>query len=72
MRKQLERAFAEAAKLPDSDQERFAEFLLAELRDEREWRERFSSRPDALARLAEEAREDHLAGLTEPIEDLLS
>ena len=72
MRKPLDRAFAEATQLPDSEQEIFAEFLLAELRDDSEWRTLLSSSPDLLARLAEEARGDHRTGQTEPIGGLLS
>jgi hypothetical protein len=71
MTQRLERAFLEAAKLSDSDQEIFADFLLAELQDEREWNFRFASRPDLLAKLADEAREDHRAGRTENADDLL-
>ena len=71
MTQRLERAFAEAAKLPDADQESFADFLLAELHDEQAWREQFDSRPDFLARLAAEAREEGRAGRNEPIENLL-
>jgi HSP90 family molecular chaperone len=67
----LERAFAEAAKLPESEQENFADFLLAELEDENHLRELFSNSSDVLTRIADEAREDHRAGRTEPIENLL-
>ena len=70
MSTRLEQAFQEAAKLPESDQESFAEFLLAELNDDQGWRARFSSRPDVLSKLADEARADYAAGRTRPIEDL--
>ncbi len=69
--KRLEMAFAEAARLPDVQQESFAEFLLAELRDEVKWQAAFAAHPDVLTRLADEAREDHRAGRTQPLEDLL-
>ena len=71
MTKRLELAFEEAAKLPEPEQESFAEFLLAELRDEAKWQAAFASRPDVLARLADEARSDHAAGRTRPLEDLI-
>ena len=67
----MELAFEEAARLPESEQESFAEFLLAELHDEVKWQAAFASRPDVLARLADEARADSRAGRTEPLEDLL-
>ena len=70
MSTRLEQAFAEASKLPDSDQDLFAEFLLAELLDEKEWQSKFAESQDALARLARESREDNAAGRTRPIEDL--
>ena len=72
MTNRLELAFAEVAKLPDADQESFAEFILAELHDEREWQKQFAARPDILAKLADEARQEHRAGRTKPLEDLLA
>jgi len=71
MTKRLELAFEEAAKLPEPEQESFAEFLLAELQDEARWQSAFKSRPDVLAMLADEARADHADGRTQPLEDLL-
>lgn len=71
MTKRLELAFEEAAKLPESEQESFAEFLLAELHDEARWQAAFRSRPDVLSTLADEARADYRAGRTQPLEDLL-
>lgn len=72
MTKLLELAFEEAAKLPDDEQKSFAEFLLSELHNEAKWQSAFSARPDVLSMLADEARADHQAGRTQPIEDLLS
>ena len=66
----MKQAFEEASKMPEVDQEAFAEFLLAELQDDREWRARFSSRPDVLSKLADEARADHESGRTRPFDDL--
>lgn len=57
MNKLLEKAFAEAATLPDEDQEAFASQMLAQIEDERGWNERFASAPDKLAKLAQRARE---------------
>ena len=70
----LQQAFERASKLPETEQDKFARFLLAELESEREWNELFA-RPkseDLLERLADEALSEHLAGRTRPLtaEDL--
>jgi len=67
----LRSAFDEAAKLPLAEQEAFAAFLLAELADEQQWRERFATSGSALSRLAAKAREEHARGKTQPLDDLL-
>jgi len=67
----LEQAFQEASKLPRAEQDAFAAFLLAELKDERAWEKSFANSQDALARLAEQARKDHAEGWTRPLDDLL-
>jgi hypothetical protein len=64
MTKLLEKAFEEAAKLPEEAQDSFAKFLLEELESERKWDELFSKSPDLLSELAEEALADHAAGRT--------
>jgi hypothetical protein len=64
----LEKAFAEAAKLPPDEQERFARFILAELASERRWDEAFARSGDVLERLADEALEDYRRGDTEPLD----
>lgn len=58
----------EASKLPDEEQEAFAAFMLAELESERRWDELFSRSQDLLAKMAEEARQEYRAGLTEPLD----
>jgi hypothetical protein len=55
---------AEAAKLPEEEQEAFAAFMLAELESERRWDELFSRSQDLLATMADEARREYRAGLT--------
>lgn len=52
----LERAFAEAGKLPEAEQELLASRLLAELA------------ADKLSKLAAEALAEHRAGLTEDLD----
>ena len=64
----LQKAFERAAVLPQTEQGRFAHFLLAELEWERQWSELFA-RPeseDLPDRLAGEALSEHRAGRTRP------
>ena len=72
MSDRLERAFREAGKLPAREQDAFAEFLLAELEDDREWTRQFISSSEGLAKLADEALAEHKKGLTLPLDDLAS
>lgn len=64
----LDRVIAETAKLPEEEQEAFAAFMLAELESERRWDELFAKSQDLLAHMADEAREEYRAGLTEPLD----
>jgi hypothetical protein len=68
MTKLLERAFAEASKLPDAEQELLAARLLAELAAEDDFDRKIASSADKLARLAAEALNEHRAGLTEDLD----
>ena len=43
MTKLLRQAFDRASELPETEQDKFARFLLAELESERQWAELFSS-----------------------------
>jgi hypothetical protein len=58
----LERAFAEASKLPESEQDSFASLVLAELESERRWSQAFAASQDKLAALADEALDEFEAG----------
>ena len=60
----LEKAFAEAAKLSESEQDAFALFVLEELEAERGWEEAFARSQDKLAQLAAGALNEHRAGKT--------
>ncbi len=62
----LERAFAEAQKLPPDEQETLAQWILDELASERRWTEAFERSQDALEKLANEALAEHRAGRTRP------
>jgi hypothetical protein len=64
----LEMAFAEAAKLPEAEQEALAEWLLQELAAERRWHTAFAASTDGLERLADEALDEHRAGRTQPLD----
>jgi hypothetical protein len=67
----LERAFAEASKLPADQQDRLAQWLLDELADDVLWDERLAGTTDALSRLAREAHEEHKAGETQDLDSSL-
>ena len=64
----LERAFAEASKLPETEQDSFASLLLSELDSERRWSQTFASTQDQLAALANEALREFEAGETLPLD----
>ena len=68
MTKLLEKAFEKAALLPDSEQDSFAKWLLAELESEERWAELFAGSQGQLARLAEEALAEHARGETEELD----
>lgn len=55
----LEKAFAEAASLPEEDQDSLASWLLAELAAERRWDKAFSESADKLVVLAAAALREH-------------
>ena len=62
----LDKAIAEAAKLPEQEQDALAAILLAEIQSEERWTETFAKSQDLLEALAGEARTEHAAGKTEP------
>ena len=67
----LEKAFAEASRLPEREQDAIAEIVMAELASEGRWKELFEGSQDVLAELAEEALAEHRAGKTRPLKDEL-
>lgn len=64
----LEKAFNEAAKLPEVDQNVFAKWVLGELHSEARWQRAFAESEDILERLADEALEDKRRGKTTPLD----
>lgn len=63
----LEKAFSEAAKLPEEEQNALAEWILDELDSEHQWDEAFAKSQDLLAKLADEALKEYQAGKTQPL-----
>ena len=68
MTKLLEKAFAEASKLPTEEQDALAAAVLEEIASERRWTELFAASSDALGRLADEALEEHREGRTKVLD----
>jgi len=64
MTKLLDRAFSQAAKLPQEAQDALARLLLEEMNAEAEWEEAFASSQDELATMAKQALAEHKAGKT--------
>ena len=70
MTKLLEKAFAEASKLPSTEQDAVAALILEEMASERRWAEAFAKSQDKLAALADEALAEDDRGETEPLDKL--
>jgi hypothetical protein len=68
MTKLLEKAFSEAAKLPEPEQDALAAAILDELASERRWDELFERSGDILSELAKEALAEHRAGRTRALD----
>jgi len=68
MTKLLEKAFEEAARLPELEQNTLAKWLLDELHSERQWARTFAESEDVLERLADEAIEEKRKGKAKPLD----
>ena len=64
----LERAFTEASKLPEPEQDAMASLLLAELESEQRWAASFAGSQNELAQLTDEALREFAAGETLPMD----
>ena len=64
----LEKAFNEIKKLPETEQNIFAKWILEELEAERKWDKLFAESEDILEKLAEEALKEHKEGKTEVLD----
>ena len=67
MTKLLERAFKEASRLPEVEQNALAKWVLEELEAEGRWEKVFAGSEDILGRLADEALAAHKNGKTKPL-----
>jgi hypothetical protein len=67
MTRLLEKAVSEAAKLSHAEQDALGQLLLDELGSEERWRSLFAGSQDVLAKLADEALEEHRRGETEEL-----
>jgi hypothetical protein len=68
MTKLLEHAFAEAAKLPEPEQEALAALVLEEMASERRWAKAFRKSQQKLDTLADDALTEFKRGETRPFE----
>jgi hypothetical protein len=68
MTKLLDKAIAEARKLPPEEQDAVGAIILDEIADEARWAKTFAETQDALEALADEALAESEAGETTPLE----
>jgi len=64
----LERAFTEASKLPEKEQDAMAALLLEELKSERRWDAAFAASPEQLSKMARAALREFETGETRPMD----
>ena len=64
MTKLLEKAFEEASRLSDIEQNVLAQWVLDELESERKWEKSFAESEDGLGKLSDEALAEHEKGKT--------
>ena len=68
MQSELQKAFDEAAKLPDNEQEALGQWLLEEIASEKRWDQLFLRSSDKLAALGKKALAEHRAGRTQDLD----
>jgi replication fork clamp-binding protein CrfC len=64
----LKKAFKEASKLPATEQNALAKWLLEELEAEKKWELMFAESEDILDKLADEALAEYKKGKTRPLD----
>jgi NAD(P)H-flavin reductase len=62
MTKLLEKVFKKASKLPDTEQNTFAKWVLGELESEKKWEVMFAGSEYMLDKLADKALDEHKQG----------
>jgi hypothetical protein len=67
MTRLLERAFEEASKLPEVDQNALAKWVMEELEAEGKWAKTFAASEDILDKLADAALAEHKQGRAKPL-----
>jgi hypothetical protein len=65
MSNRLEKAIQTLRSLPQSEQDRYADFLLAQIEEDRKWNSSSIKHADKLRKLADQAIADDQAGLAE-------
>ena len=68
MTKLLEKAFEEASRLPEIEQNALAKWVLEELEADKKWDKAFAESEDILDQLANDALEAHKQGKTKPLD----
>jgi len=68
MTKLLEKAFEEASKLSELEQNTLARWLIDEIIAEKKWEKAFAQSEDLLEKLANEALAEHAEGKTKPLD----
>ncbi len=68
MTKLLDKAFEEASKLPELEQNALARWLIDEIISEKKWEKAFAESEDVLDKLADEALMEHAEGKTKPLD----
>jgi len=68
MTKLLEKAFEEASKLSELEQNALARWLIDEIIAEKKWAKAFAESEDLLENLADEALSEHAEGKTKPLD----
>lgn len=68
MTKLLEKAFRQASKFPDIEQNELAKWLLEEFESERKWTQKFAESENTLDQLADEALKARKQSKTAPLD----
>ncbi len=68
MTRALKKAFEEASRLPEQDQDALAATIIEELAGDERWEAAVAAEPGALERLDDDALAEHRAGRTRPLD----